>query len=312
MITLLFGSILLASMALAFSNWRYGWMAAVVCGILQDPVRKLTPGTPAILTMSIVAVYAVVLFGAFASLRRNRLDFSRRFPNLYSMLALFLIVLSYAAMNGLATFGLGSWKVPALSLLTYLIPIPAVLLGYSWLNREIQIVRFFIFYAIVTSIAMIGTPLEFFRVDWPALGVVGMPGGYVRHLPGIQIRVLSGFYRGPDIMAWHAATLAAIGITLALRARVLTRAWPWIVVAAWGFLNCVMSGRRKAVYMVVAFVLVFIWRYLRRLTTTQIASILGLGLALALVLNEIRSGENSEVYARGATTTTSEVLRRLE
>ncbi|HEX8408352.1 MAG TPA: hypothetical protein VF883_05775 [Thermoanaerobaculia bacterium] len=312
MITLVFGAVLLASMALAFTNWRYGWLAAVVCGILQDPVRKLTPGTPPALSMSIVAVYAVILFAAAASLQRERVDFSRRFPNLYSVISLFLVILAFAAMNGLATFGIGAWKVPALSLLIYLLPIPAVLLGYSWLTREEQLVRFFMFYAIVTSIALIGTPLEYLRVDVPGLGVVAMPGGYIRHLPGIQIRVLSGFYRAPDIMGWHAATLAAIGITLAVRARVLTKAWPWILVAAWGFLNCMISGRRKAVYMVAVFVAVFLWRYLRRMKTAQVALILILGLTLGFVLNKIQSTEESEVYARGAKTTTGEVLERLE
>ena len=312
MITLIFGAILLASMALAFTNWRLGWFAAVVCGILQDPVRKLTPGTPPALSMSIVAVYAVILFAAIASLQRNRFDFSKRFPNLYSLIALFLIILFFAAMNGLATFGIGSWKVPVLSLIIYLIPIPAVLLGYSWLMREDQLVRFFMFYAVITSIAMIGTPLEYLRVDVPGLGIVAMPGGYVRHLPGIQIRVLSGFYRAPDIMGWHAATLAAVGITLAIRARVLTKAWPWIAVAAWGFLNCMISGRRKAVYMVAVFVAVFLWRYLRRIKTAQLALILMLGMALGLVLNKIQSGEESEVYARGAKTTSGEIFQRLE
>jgi len=312
MITLIFGAILLASMALAITNWRYGWLAAVVCGILQDPVRKLTPGTPPALSMSIVAVYAVILFAAVASLQRNRVDFSKRFPNLYSLIALFLIILVFAAMNGLATFGIGLWQVPALSLLTYLIPIPAVLLGYSWLTSEEQIVRFFTFYAIITSIAMIGTPLEYVRFSSPVLGVVAMPGDFIRHLPGIQIRILSGIYRAPDIMGWHAATLTAVGVTMAVRARVLTKAWPWILVVAWGFLNCMISGRRKAVYMVAVFVGVFLWRYLRRIRTAQVALILILGLVLGVVLNQIRSSEQSEVYARGAGTTRGELLQRLE
>lgn len=312
MITLLFGALLLASMAIAFTNWRHGWLAAVLCGILQDPVRKLTPGTPAVLTMSIVAVYAVILFAALGALQRNRTDFERRFPNLYTTIALFLVMLVFAAMNGLATFGLSAWKVPALSFLIYVLPIPAVLLGYSWLTREEQLIRFFQFYAIVTSVAMIGTVLEYLWVRSPVLGMVAMPWGYIRHLPGIEIRVLSGIYRAPDIMGWHAAMLTAIAVTLAVRARVLTRAWPWIAVAAWGFLNCLISGRRKAIYMVLIFALAFLWRYIRRLTTTQVALVVILGAALGLVVNEIRSGRESEVYARGAKTTAGEVLQRLE
>lgn len=312
MIVVLFGMILMSAALLALSNWRYGWLAAVVCGVLQDPVRKLTPGTPPALSMSIVVVYAVVLFAALGSLQRNRLDFGRRFPKLYSNLALFAVALVFAAFNGLMTFGLEAWRVPALSFLIYLLPIPAVLLGYSWLLREEQIVQFFRFYAALTSVAMVGTVLEFFRVSWPVLGVVGMPGGYVRHLTGIQIRVLSGIYRAPDIMAWHAAMLTAVGITLAVRARVLSRAWPWIAVAAWGFLNCIISGRRKAIYMVAVFAIVFVWRFIRRMSTAQILLVVALAVALGLVVREVRSGAQSEVYARGASTTPREVLQRLE
>lgn len=310
---LLFGAVLLTSMAVALTNWRHGWFAAIVCGILQDPVRKLTPGTPPWLTMSIVAVYAVILFAALTSLQRNRVDFAKRFPNLYSALALFLVMLVFAALNGLATFGLGAWVVPALSLLIYMLPIPAVLMGYTWLEREEQLVRFFVFYAVLTSVALIGTPLEYFRIfNSPVLGMVAMPEGFIRHLPGLQIRVLSGIYRAPDIMAWHAATLTAIGIMFAIRARVFGRAWPWIAVAAWGFLNCLISGRRKAVYMVAVFALAFLWRYFRRLNTTQVVLALTLGLAVVLVLREVGSREDSQVYTQGAKTTTAEVLQRLE
>lgn len=312
MILALFGAVLLASMAVAFTNWRHGWIAAVICGVLQDPVRKLTPGTPAALTMSIVAVYAVILFVALAALQRNRVDFSKRFPNLYSTVTLFLVTLVFAAMNGLATFGLGSWVVPALSLLIYMLPIPAVLLGYTWLQREEQLVRFFVFYAALTSIALIGTPLEYFNVQSSVLGVVAMPGGYIRHLPGIQIRVLSGIYRAPDIMGWHAATLTAVAVILAVRARAFARAWPWVLVASWGFLNCLISGRRKAVYMVAVFGLAFLWRYARRLSITQIALIVTLGLALGFVIREIGSREESQVYTQGAATSSSEIFSRLE
>jgi hypothetical protein len=312
MITLVFGAVLLASMALALSNWRYGWIAAVVCGILQDPVRKLTPGTPAVLSMSIVAVYGVVLFGALRSLQRNRADFAARFPNLHSAVALLLVVLVFAAMNGLVTFGLDAWKAPLLSFLIYLMPIPAVLMGYSWLTREEQIVRFFTFYAIITAVAMAGTALEYLDVRSAVLGVVAMPGGYIRHLPGLQIRVLSGIYRAPDIMSWHAAMLTAISITLAVRARVLTRAWPWVALSAWGFINCLISGRRKAVYMVVVFCAAFLWRYLRRMRMSHVALIVMLGASLALVMQEVRSSEKSEVYALGARTTPGEVMQRLE
>ena len=41
-------------------------------------------------------------------------------------------------------------------------------------------------------------------------------------------------------------------------------------------LNCLISGRRKAVYMVLIFGLAFVWRYFRRMSSTQLALVLTL------------------------------------
>ncbi|HJQ38476.1 MAG TPA: hypothetical protein VKB93_15165 [Thermoanaerobaculia bacterium] len=312
MITIIFGAMLLLAIMIALINWRHGWFAAILCGVLQDPFRKLTPGTPVAMTMSIVAVYGIIILTTAATLYQNRRDFAYRFPNVYNSAFLVVILLSLAALRGIATFGLALWKVPVLSFLIYCIPIPAVLLGYSWLNREELLVRFLKFYSVLTAIALIGVPLEYFNVHWRALGIVAMPGGYIRHLPGLQIRVLSGFYRAPDIMAWHAAMLVIVAIIMAMRARVITRAWPWIVVASWGFLNCIISGRRKAIYMVAAFALVFFWRYYKRLTTVQFTSVVIAGMALAGVMYFVSRSASSRVYTQGARTTRAEVFSRLE
>jgi hypothetical protein len=312
MITVTFLAFLALSATVALVDWRRGWLLALCCGILQDPARKLTPGTPVAMTFSIMIVYAAILFASQRTLQRHARDLSSRFPNLYVTAALFLFFLGLAAINGLFTYGMALWKVPALSLFIYLIPVSAIVLGYAWIRKEEHLTDLFTFYATLTSITLIGTPLEYFGVRWNALGLVALSEGYIRHLPGLQIRILSGFYRAPDIMGWHAATLTMIGIAMTLRARVLRFAWPWIAVAGWGFFNCMISGRRKAIYMVVAFVIALLWRYFRRLTTVQIVTFLVLGGVMAYVVHRISADETSSVYARGAATSQAEVLQRLE
>lgn len=312
MITIVFLGVLLAAMAIALLNWRHGWLAAIVCGVLQDPVRKLTPGTPAVLTMSVVAVYIVVLFAALMTLYRNRREFADRFPNVHGALVLVLIFLLLGALRGVATFGISMWKVPLLSLVIYCIPIPAVLLGYSWLTREEQLVKFFVFYSILTSVALIGTPLEYLGLRSPVLGMVGMPEGFIRHLPGIQIPILAGIYRAPDIMGWHAATLTIVGMTMAVRASVLAKAWPWLLVTGWGFLNCIISGRRKAVYMVAVFAIVFLWRYFRRMTSAQLASVILLAFVVGGLMYQLGRSKHASVYTRGTRTSRGEIFQRIE
>ena len=312
MITILFAALLLLSVAVALVDWRRGWLLALLCGVLQDPARKLTPGTPVAMTLSIVLVYAVVLFSAQGTLQKHAQEFSRRFSTIKAALAILAVFVVLAAINGLATFGLANWKAPALAGFVYCAPIPAVLLGFTYLQREEQMYDFFRFYAILTSAAMIGTVLEYFNLGWRTLGTVALSEGNYRFLPGLSIRMLSGFYRAPDIMGWHAATLSMIGLVMAVRARALQKAWPWMLVTAWGFLNCLISGRRKAVYMVAVFAAAFLWRYIRNLTVTQVATIGVAGLALLGVVTKMGSDETASVYTRSTATTSSEVLTRLE
>ena len=51
-ITVLFIGFLLLASTVSLVDWRRGWLLALVAGVLQDPVRKLTPNTPVVLTFN--------------------------------------------------------------------------------------------------------------------------------------------------------------------------------------------------------------------------------------------------------------------
>jgi hypothetical protein len=311
-VLILFIAFVAFASTVALVDWRRGFILACVVGVLQDPVRKLVPGQPVFLTFSIVGVYLLIIFAVQRKMQRSLRDFSRRFPAVWGAFGVLLLFLFIGAVNGIMTFGLEYWKAPLLSLFVYLAPLPAVLIGYIYLDNEERLYRFFRFYAVLTSVALIGSVLEYYRVNSPALGMVHQVGDYIRYLPGIQIRMLSGFYRAPDIMAWHAATLTSISLGLLLRAGITVRAWPWMLGIGWGFYNCMISGRRKAVYYVVAFVLVFLFRYVKRLKAAEIgAFVIALGVG-AFVIHHIASNEESSVYTTAAVTSSDELGGRLE
>src|SRR5437588_1366554 len=111
-ITIIFAAFLALSASFALVDWRRGWLLAILCGILQDPARKLTAGTPVVMSISIVLIYIVVLFAGQATLQRHGREFLRRFSSVYGTLIFFFIFLCLAAVNGLFTFGLAQWKVP--------------------------------------------------------------------------------------------------------------------------------------------------------------------------------------------------------
>jgi hypothetical protein len=301
-----------AACAYALVDWRRGWMLVTVCGALQDPVRKLSPGAPVVVSFLVVGLYAVVVFAARHQLRAGIRDFTRRFGNVHASVLAFIVLLLVAALNGVMTYGISKVQVPLLSLFTYCVPLLAAALGYAWMEREERMYAFFRWYAVITSVAMIGTTLEYMRVKSRILGLVAFQGDYIRHLPGIQIRLLSGIYRSPDVMAWHAAMLTSIAVAMALRAGFTKRALFWAAIASWGFFNCMIAGRRKAIYIVVVFALAFLWRYMRRLSTAHVFTMIGLVLALGGVIRHLSANEQTSVYTRGALTTETELAQRLE
>jgi hypothetical protein len=301
-----------AACAYAGVDWRRAWFFVPLCGVLQDPVRKLTPNTPVAVSFAVVGLFAVILFSARDDIAAHLRDFVRRFPNLYSATFFFLLMLIVAAFNGLFTYGFDKWKVPLLSFTTYVAPLVAILFGYTWLQREEMLYRFWAWYSVLTSVALIGTVLEHLRVRWAVLGMVGYEGDILRYMPGIQIRLLSGFYRSPDIMAWHAATLAVIGISMALRQGLDKGALLWSAAAGWGFFNCMIAGRRKAIYYVLVFVAVFLWRYLRRVRAGQLFAMVGVAIVMWLVVRNIALGDQTSVYAETAIASSGEIAGRLE
>jgi hypothetical protein len=312
MITIGFLSFVAFAAIVSLADWRRGWLLAVIVGVLQDPVRKLVPGSPVFLTFSIVGVYIAILFATQQRMQRALRDFANRFANLWGAFGVVLLFLVLAAMNGLMTYGVALWKAPLLSLFIYVAPLPAILLGYMYLDSEEKLFSFFRFYAIVTSIALIGTPLEYYRINFPALGMVLQVGDYIRFLPGMEVRMLSGFYRAPDIMGWHAATLTAISVAMMVRSEMRKRSWPWMFAAAWGFYNCMICGRRKAIYYVAAFAVAFVWRYFKRLRAPEFAAFGMAGVLIVLVIHQLKADEGSKIYAAAAVASSSELTGRLE
>jgi len=311
-ILIIFCSFVALAATVALADWRRAWLLACLVGVLQDPARKLSPGQPIFITFGIIAVYGMILFGTQQRIQHALRDFSRRFTRVWGAFGVLLLFLFLAAVNGVMTFGVDQWKAPMLSLFVYLAPLPGILLGYMYLDREERLYGFFTFYAVITSIALIGTPLEYYRVHSAALGMVHQVGDYIRYLPGIELRMISGFYRAPDIMGWHAATLTSIALAMIVRSEMGRRSWPWMAVAGWGFYNCMISGRRKAIYYVAVFAAIFVWRYFQRLKAGRVAAILMAAFVMAFVIHQIRGNEDSSPYALAAATSSEELQGRLE
>ncbi|MBW3670213.1 MAG: hypothetical protein KY432_00925 [Acidobacteria bacterium] len=307
--------IFLASLGLGafatLADWRRGIYLLILIGILQDPVRKLTPGNPTWLIMTVVVIYFAMIVGAPDELSAGAREAGHRFPRLRDLTKIGILILIMAGMNGLITFGIASWGAPALSFFIYLIPVPAILLAYRWGNEQKDFLNLFSFYVVVTSVALIGVPLEHQRFSSSILGTVGMQEDWIRHMYGYQIRLLAGTFRGPDIMAWHAAMTCMLAITVAIW-RGFPKGWLWLGFAGWGFMACLMSGRRKMIYMIVVFAILFLLRNLKRVSLGQVITMVLAAGAIWFVVDQLSEDRQRSIYTETAGTTREEVFQRLE
>jgi hypothetical protein len=245
--------LILAGCAIAVINWRWGVAAAIVVGLAQDPLRKLIPGTPALLAMASVPVWLTVLASAAYAHQLNVRRFFSQFPRLAWWMRSFALYLVIPAAIS-ATWGAGTWKITLLGLIVYSATFLAMVAGWRYARRPEDVGRLLGFYALVASLFLIGGPLD--SLGWgerfPAIGSAAMGHIWVTYRTGAPVYMLSGFFRGPDVMGWHASLVFMVSVVMALRSKGAAR-WLWMALAVWGVLNIWLCGRRKMLAMLPVF-----------------------------------------------------------
>jgi hypothetical protein len=250
----------LPAVFIALSNWRYGLFACVVVAILQDPLRKLAPGEPVYYILLTGLVFGAAFLAAWGrvSLDPNRIAGWRR--NLSAPFNLFLLLLTSQAVNAYLQFG--SLVLVGIGLLSYLAPLPALVLGYHYAKRSgiRGIERWLWFYLAAISLALISVYLEYAGFSSPVFGEVG-PGIaiYDRNL-GLYIAANCGMFRASEVAAWHAGTAACILFLVGTERR-LTIPRILIVFVLLGFLvgTGLLTGRRKMLVEIAIFLSAYLF-----------------------------------------------------
>ena len=111
--------------------------------------------------------------------------------------------------------------------------------------------------------------------------------------------MISGFFRSPDVMGWHAATLAMLAVTLALRSTGAQRLF-WTGLAGWGGVGLMLCGRRKMITMIPIFVAAFLLFHMlsgrtRRAWPIVLAVAVACGLGF-MAYRQVGSDRNVEVF----------------
>jgi len=245
---LLLGLVVVAA-AVALRKWRLGILLAILVGMIQDPVRKLTPGAPPLMVLASVPVWLAVYASVMTAEGGARAALQRAYPRLSSVATLFAA--SLLPPTALAfQYGVEGWQLAVLGLFGYLSPLIAVLVGFAFARHVGDVRRLLMFYSIVSALMLIGTPLEYLKLfpNVLAIGTDALGAHWVRYTGGGVVDLHSGFFRSPDIMGWHAAAAVMLSLALAMQGRSRTDRL-WVLVAAWGGVCLLLAGRRKMTMM---------------------------------------------------------------
>ncbi len=261
--------LVLMGCAVALANWRWGIAAAILMGLLQDPLRKLAPGTPEYLAMASAPIWlTAMLSAAFANQLAVR-RFLDSFPRLGKWIVATMAYLAIPAAIS-ATYGQNTWMITLLGAFIYGTMFMALVAGWRYPIDRRDTRLLLTFYVVAAAAMLIGGPLDAWGWGerFPAIGTAAMGHIWVTQRTGAAVYMLAGFFRGPDVMGWHAALVFMIAVILAFRARGPARVF-WIAVAVWGLLNIWLCSRRKMLSMVPVFIgcymfLVFRFKNVRR------------------------------------------------
>lgn len=239
--------------AVAVYRWRWGVFAAIVMALLQDPLRKMVPGVPGYLAMCSVPIWMTTLGAAIYSRELSPRRFLSRFPRLARWIAIFGGYLLIPAAISFS-YGQGTWQITLLGALVYAGAFFMLVAGWYFSTETVSLSTVLAFYAVATSVALIGGPLDYFGIadGWKMIGTEALDTVWMTARTGEIVYMYAGFFRSPDVMGWHAAMVVMVSSLLAVRSRGWVRAF-WIAISMWGFMNLWICGRRKMIAMLPVF-----------------------------------------------------------
>jgi hypothetical protein len=275
------------------SDWRSALAITIAVGFLQDPVRKITAGQPGLM-VGIVLIFftltAVLCFQRRGGLQLRWMFLGSR--ELVALVPLFLAILAFQAFNSFARFG-----QPTLTMIGvgfYLAPLIGLWMGYQ-LGLSPPTLRRIVGVYLLFSVPWSFTVwLSHQGVEWgELLNEVG--GGILINFQtdtgAITKPGASGLWRSSELAAMHLATAACLLLVYGWSSPSRSTNNLYGLGAMVCTFLTLLTGRRKALVLVVAFVLLMLLFQILRGDTrmrdrilTGVLGPIGLGVIGVLVL----------------------------
>jgi len=245
----------------SFAGWRTGILLMIVLAALQDPLRKLVPGTPSYLVLATAPVFAAAVFSSVKATPRWWAEFRKYYPAIAKALSA-LVLLSLPAAFISATYGAGSWLLTLIGAFSYSVIFMGVIAGFHYARRPADVRRLLSVYCLAHGVMLSGGLFEYLGwfPRWAVLGDEALGYNWVRSQHGYVVEIICGFYRSGDVMGWHAAAVSILSVVLAMTGRSAKRYW-WLALSALAVVALLLCGRRKMVYLLPVFALALGWIY---------------------------------------------------
>lgn len=298
---------------LAISNWRYAFLAALVAGFVQDPIRKSLDGTPVSMVMFSTFALGFALIGAmrvhgFVNMR------PMAGGNARTRTALRIFVIYVLAQSLLAALRFESIMIPAIGALAYLLPVPALWLAYHYVRDARDVGRFLRVYLFLALVAVVGVYLSNAGFESALLEPIGGDRLIFDRVAGIVVSH-SGWLRSAEVGAWHAAAAACMCVILAVSFGGTLTKMVTPAVVAFCLYAAILTGRRKVLAVALLFAaFYFMGTYYFRRRSARRGTVIIIMLASLLILGVlIMAPETSSLspYMARSTTVFSDAWERL-
>lgn len=247
----LFLLILLVACFVSTTGARAAILAVLAIGFLQDPFRKLIPGEPAFLIVTVGLVFGVC-FLAIAR-RVGLVNLSHPFfgwsDSLRQPITAFTLILAFQFLHSLLRYG--NPVVSTIGLISYAAPLFAIAAGYFLVTRPREILSLMRIYVLIGGILAVTVLLSFLGFDHKLFEEVGE--GIKIYDQGTVLKAYSGFMRTGEISAWHLGTAACFVIIIYFSSDSKT-SLIFSVLLVLLFLGAIaLTGRRKMLMLVSLF-----------------------------------------------------------
>lgn len=246
-----------AVLALIFAanNWRHGFLIVLVLGFTQDVLRKITPGEPVelvLLSSLMVLVVMVVAMRHVGLINLRPLTQGDR--TALVVWTFFVALVIVQAMMSFVRFK--SITIPAIGIISYLSPIPAIWLAYKYARDTRDLAAFLKLYVLLGVVACGSVVLQKMGIQSIIFEEVG-DGLQIYDVRVGLMEAYNGILRTPEVAAWHLGTAAALVIVLAVSVKRFRFKWltPGLVIAL--LLTATLTGRRKSLIVVACFAAVY-------------------------------------------------------